>query len=142
MARKIEKENPTEEVKAEKSIDESIKKYYENNTIKSAADKICKEESAFIKKYFSDNKLENYETDLYSAKISSSISMEYDEELLLNEIKKLPKEYQQRLVVTTESVDMEQMEKLIASGEIKAETLKAALVEKSTQRLYVKPKKK
>lgn len=142
MARKIEKENPTEEVKAEKSIDESIKKYYENNTIKSAADKICKEESAFIKKYFSDNKLENYETDLYSAKISSSTSMEYDEELLLNEIKKLPKEYQQRLVVTTESVDMEQMEKLIASGEIKAETLKAALVEKSTQRLYVKPKKK
>lgn len=142
MARKIEKENPTEEVKAEKSIDESIKKYYENNTIKSAADKICKEESAFIKKYFSDNKLENYETDLYSAKISSSISMEYDEELLLNEIRKLPKEYQQRLVVTTESVDMEQMEKLIASGEIKAETLKAALVEKSTQRLYVKPKKK
>ena len=142
MARKIEKENPTEELKAEKSIDESIKKYYENNTIKSAADKICKEESAFIKKYFSDNKLENYETDLYSAKISSSTSMEYDEELLLNEIKKLPKEYQQRLVVTTESVDMEQMEKLIASGEIKAETLKAALVEKSTQRLYVKPKKK
>lgn len=138
MTRNINTEMP----KKVEGISSVVENYYKANQTKLSADKEVKKYGADIKSYLDATKSNNYQDDNFIVKITESESLSYDEIGLLEAVKKLPTEYQQRLIDTVQVVNMNALERLIASGELSPNLFTSAEVRKVTKKLYVSPVKK
>jgi len=120
------------------SIEDVITKFYEANTIKLENDKKVKAYGEQIKNYFSENNLEVFKAGDVTAKVSMIEKISFDDEKLMQSVKKLPQEYQARLINTVETINEEALERLIVSKELNYDLFKEAEIKKITPRLLVK----
>ena len=139
MARNI---NTEISQKIEGNISTAVENYYKANQVKLSADKEVKKYGADIKSYLDATKSNNYQDDNFIVKITESESLSYDEVGLLEAVKKLPTEYQQRLIDTVQVVNMTALERLISTGELSPSQFTSAEIRKVTKKLYVSPTKK
>lgn len=135
MPRKILEEELESDVT---NIDSLINSYFIANKEKKDAEAITKEKGELIKKYLKENGLKEYEGTEHIAKITTSESISYDDVKLLELVKTLPKEYQDRLVDTVQVVNVEKLEREIIQNNLKVEQFKEAEEKKVTVKLYVK----
>ena len=103
----------------EKSLDELVKSYYTNKLELDDYKKLCDKENAQIKSKMDEMKRETFEVDDLTAKITVRKTESFNEEKLLDVVKK----YHINCVRTREYVDMDALESEIYTGEVPKDVL-------------------
>lgn len=122
----------------ELDINKLVDDYFTYNTEKKKYTDLTKTNGEKIKEYLVKNKLTEVNSSKHKASISSSDSVEYDDEKLLKLVKALPEDISSQIIQTVEVVNLEKFERLLVEGKITAKQFSDAEVTKTTVKLYVK----
>ena len=127
-------ESDTKELDIKKLVDD----YFTFNSEKKKYTDLTKVNGEKIKNYLTKNKLTEFDSGKHKASISSSDSIEYDDEKLLKLVKALPEDISSQIIQTVEVVNLEKLERLLVEGKITTKQFSDAEVTKTTVKLYVK----
>lgn len=122
------------------SLDELVPLYFDANVqakhFKESATALGDE----IKKICLTQNLNKGETGLFKFSVSKQVRSTFDEEVLLDCVKKLSPEVRQKVVKVKEYVDQNELEKAVYLGLVKPEEIKPAQIEKEVVALRVSKK--
>lgn len=142
----VVEEVKVEEVKKENVIDDPLAQLIDDfgyyNDLKKSNGKIAEDLNNKIKEEFSNQNITDYEGSKYSAKISKSVSVKFDEEKLLEIVDSLPYDYRSRLIMTKKVVDIDLLERMITNNEIQANIFQPAQVTNTVTKLICNKVKK
>lgn len=130
--------NKSESDSKELDINKLVDDYFVYNAEKKKYTDLTKVNGEKIKEYLTKNKLTEIDSGKHKANISSSDSVEYDDEKLLKLVKALPEDISSQIIQTVEVVNLEKFERLLVEGKITAKQFSDAEVIKTTVRLYIK----
>lgn len=123
---------------SEINLDKIIDDYFEANKEKKVQESIVKANGEIIKAQLNAKGLKEFQGKNHKASISTSESIEYDEDKLLKLAKELPDDLSSQVIQTIEVVNLEKLERLVIEGKLDTKQFKDAEVKKSVTRLYVK----
>lgn len=127
---KKQKEVPTQE-----SLEVIVPRYGENKKQVDFFDKLCKTDNTKIKDLMQQNKLNEFEAGGYKATVTTTTKQSFNEEQLLQKIKKLKVK---GIVKKKEYVDMDALENAIYNNQINAADLAECQITSNTLMLRIK----
>lgn len=119
------------------NLEELVPLYYAANTQAKHFKESATELGDEIKKICLDKNLNKGEAGTFKFTVSKQVRATFDEEVLLDCVKKLNPEVRQKVVKVKEYVDQEELEKAVYLGLIKPEEIKPAQMEKEVVTLQV-----